>query len=418
MKKYIVPILLLVIVGFAAILLYQNIYSTNEALISPGYNQTGGGSNLVEYNYTPTGIHITVVSFSPLTYAFTWITESPTNFSVVQLMYPNGSEAIFNGIQIEYKNLYWHRVTVANITPGVIYKYRVGDPDLALSDYYTFKSPPGNNTLVFTVYGDQGINKYSRMAVETAIKFDPIFNIHVGDLSYGGSKVDLWVRWFRIIEPLAATRPYLVTVGNHEYDGAGDLSDINIYLPSSESSYNYWFVWSNSFFLLVNLGPHDDATLDSNIYQWVNESLYYAREVLNIKWVFVFLHYPPYSSGASHGSSPVAKPLLELFDKYGVDIVFAGHEHNYERTYPLRSGIVVSKNVSTYISPNGTIYVVVGGAGGGLYKNFIEPAPEWSAYREARYSIGVVEVSDDRVVFKAIDTVTGEIFDEFVIIKK
>lgn len=83
----------------------------------------------------------------------------------------------------------------------------------------------------------------------------------------------------------------------------------------------------------------------------------------------------------------------------------------------MRGGEPVSLEDKLYVSPSGTIYIVVGGGGGGLYKNFVEPPPDWSLYREARYSIGVVEVYGDRIVFKAVDTVTGAVFDEFEIIK-
>ena len=49
----------------------------------------------------------------------------------------------------------------------------------------------------------------------------------------------------------------------------------------------------------------------------------------------MFFHHPLYSSGASHGSDTALRDQLEpLFIKYGVDAVFAGHEHFYERIKP------------------------------------------------------------------------------------
>ncbi len=409
--------IILLILAIATVVVFQGLWVPNRSIPKTVESPSDASTPSV-LNHTPFGIHINLIDTDPLAISFIWVTLSPTNASILEVTFDNGTVVRLAGVQREYKGVYWHRVILTGLVPGEAFSYRVGDPELSMSDEFKVKLPDNEGPLTFTVYGDQGINKYSRMAVSTALSFNPAFNFHVGDLSYGGANVDIWLKWFSIIEPLAATRPYIVAVGNHEYDGEGDLSDINIYIGSPDESFNYWFVWSNAFFLVINLGPEDDAVLSTDIYNWVRDSLGYASRLDVVKWKFVFLHYPPYSSGVAHGSAPITESLMELFDEYGVDIVFAGHEHNYERTYPIYNGAVVSRNDSLYINPGGTIYVVVGGAGGGLYKDFIEPQPEWSFYREARYSIGVVEIRGDTLVFKAVDSQTGEVFDEFIIIKK
>jgi predicted phosphohydrolase len=267
------------------------------------------------------------------------------------------------------------------------------------------------------VYGDQGTNKYSELAVQRAIEYEPSLHLHVGDLSYGGARISQWVKWFNIIEPLASTIPYMYAIGNHEYDGAGDLSDLRAFFEAPNDELSYTFRWSNVFFLTVNLGPSSGKPPSSDIINWVDEQLNRASNDPSIDWIVVFIHYPPYSSGKSHGSSPAAEALIPLFDEYGVDLVFAGHEHNYERTYPIKDGKVVSTNSSTYVDIDGTIYLVVGGAGGGLYKEFITPKPDWSFYRVAEYSIGVVIVNGRSIEVKAINSVTGEVMDSFKIRK-
>src|SRR5205823_3682534 len=69
------------------------------------------------------------------------------------------------------------------------------------------------------------------------------------------------------------------------------------------------------------------------------------------RWKLVFFHHTIYSSGTTHGSNLVIRAnLVPLFDAHAVDLVLMGHEHNYERTLPLRANQVVAPGA-------GTVYV-------------------------------------------------------------
>jgi predicted phosphohydrolase len=287
-----------------------------------------------------------------------------------------------------------------------------------MSKEFVFRTAPDEIVpFTFTAYGDQGITSYASLAVERALEYEPSLHLHLGDLSYGGAKVSQWIKWFTIIEPLASKSPYMYAIGNHEYDGTGDLTDIKTYFEAPNDETNYGFIWSNVYFLTVDLGPSSSNPASQELISWVESKLIEAANNPLVQWIVVYLHYPPYSSGKAHGSSPAAQPLIPLFDKYGVDLVLAGHEHNYERTYPIRNDMVVSFNSTLYSGIEGTIYIVAGGGGGGLYKEFQSPSPEWSYYRAAEYSILVVSVDGGVMEVKAVNSQTGEIMDSFIIKK-
>ena len=412
-------ILLAIAISIVIVYAYLNYPPYIDEPDSGGFNNvpgTGGGVGIG--NYTPQGIHLSFIDDPSTTISISWVTVSRVGSPVAIIMDPQGINTTFEATIIEYGGYYWYNVRIRGLEPGVEYRYWVGDPVYGLSGPYTFRTARHDSRrLIFTVYGDHGVNKYSIMAVERALEHHPDLHLHTGDLSYGASNVKLWVRWLEIIEPLASTRPYMIAIGNHEYDSGLDLSDIKIYLDMPGSSFDYSFRWGNTYFITINLGPHDDGALSGDKYFWLEGELSRAREMAGIDWIIVFLHYPPYSSGATHGVSPIASSLTPLFDKYGVDLVFSGHEHNYERTYPIRGGAVVSRNKSMYIDPGGTIYIVAGGGGRSLYRDFIEPKPKWSVVRDARYSVVVVMVDGPTIKVKAIDSLNGAVFDEFTIIK-
>jgi 3',5'-cyclic AMP phosphodiesterase CpdA len=78
----------------------------------------------------------------------------------------------------------------------------------------------------------------------------------------------------------------------------------------------------------------DSNYMDQPQLKWLEEQLSSAND----RWKVAFFHHPLYSSGARHGSEIDLRLRLEpLFVKYGVDVVFAGHEHFYERIVPQKS---------------------------------------------------------------------------------
>ena len=75
-------------------------------------------------------------------------------------------------------------------------------------------------------------------------------------------------------------------------------------------------------------------------------------------WIFAGGHRQMYDKG-EYVNSDLQKAVEDLFHKYGVDAYFSGHAHHYARNWPTYQ----SKFVDSYVRPNATAYVVVGGAG-------------------------------------------------------
>ena len=118
-------------------------------------------------------------------------------------------------------------------------------------------------------------------------------------------------------------------------------------------------------------------------------------------WRFVFFHHPPYSSSTHGSDSNVCNTLGPVFQTYHVSLVFAGHDHDYERTWPMLNGAVST------ICDGGVVYVVTGGAGAPLYS---AGASYFTAYSSSRYHFTRVQVAGCKLTLQAIDT-NGNVFD-------
>jgi len=117
------------------------------------------------------------------------------------------------------------------------------------------------------------------------------------------------------------------------------------------------------------------------------------------RWKVAFFHHPPYSSGGKHGSSSSLREVVEpLFLKYGVNVVFAGHEHFYER-----------------IKPQKGVYYFISGAGGKVREGDIkEGSPLTAKAYDADMSFMLLEVSGDEMHFQCVNRL-GETVDSGVI---
>ena len=135
--------------------------------------------------------------------------------------------------------------------------------------------------------------------------------------------------------------------------------------------------------------------LDSNKVEpkelsWLESQLKSATE----PWKICYFHHPLYSDGGTHGSSVDVRVLFEpLFVTYGVNVVFSGHDHIYER-----------------ITPQKGIYYFVEGAGGQLRKNDINPSAMTAKAFATDQSFMLVEIDGDVLSFQTISR-AGAIVD-------
>ena len=146
--------------------------------------------------------------------------------------------------------------------------------------------------------------------------------------------------------------------------------------------------------------PHQTLALDTTLLDqkqlaWVETTLRDAKE----DWKIPYFHHPLYSNADRHGASVDIRVRLEpLFIKYGVNVVFAGHDHVYER-----------------IKPQNGIYYFVSGAAGQLRRGNMRPNPdETAAFFDQDQSFMLVEIAGAEMYFQSISR-TGKIVDSGMI---
>lgn len=182
---------------------------------------------------------------------------------------------------------------------------------------------------------------------------------------------------------LKAGVTFRACLGNHDIRSENGNSQVKYANFNMLDRYYTFQEKSVQFFVL-------DTNLNTN---WETQLAWLERELNQSKarWKIVYGHFPIYSTGR-YGSSPqLIKLLTPVFEKHKVALYINGHEHNYQRTHPIRA----------------TTYLISGNGGAALYP--VQPA-EWIAYAEARFGFTAVEVYRDRLEIQAIGT-DGTVFD-------
>jgi len=190
--------------------------------------------------------------------------------------------------------------------------------------------PTAENSVRFAVLGDTGTGDRPQYEVaaqlETSRAIFPFeFVIMVGDNMYGTERPQDYVRKFELpYKPmLDAKVQFFASLGNH------DDPNQRFYKPFNMNGERYYT------FKFGNPGVRFFA-LDSN-YMTREQLEWMEKQLANSDshWKIAFFHHPLYSSGDRHGSEVDLREQLEpLFLKHGVNVVFAGHEHFYERVHP------------------------------------------------------------------------------------
>ena len=263
---------------------------------------------------------------------------------------------------------------------------------LASGGQADFAFPLKPDSVRLAVIGDMGTGEQpqidtAQQMMRSRAVFPFEFVLTVGDNIYTGSQPSDFERAF--VAPykalLDAGVTFYATLGNH------DNSNQRFYKPFNMNGAAYYTFKKGHvrFFAL------DTTYMDQRQTAWLETKL---REAGNGDWKICYFHHALYSSARYHGSARGLRKVLEpLFVKYGVDVVFAGHDHVYERVRPQQG-----------------IYHFTEGASGSLRAADLAPSAITAKGFDADRSFMLVEFAGDDMYFETVSR-TGVAVDSGVI---
>lgn len=266
------------------------------------------------------------------------------------------------------------------IALGILYNYM--DVENKSSNIYSVKKGlnqqqiakinKSQTNFTFAVYGDSRNSSGIFKKIITNINsHNASFSINLGDMVWQGSDKEFKMA---LNDLNLIKSPVMSVLGNHELDYANSSQ---LFQSIFGETY-YSFAMKNSYFIII-----DDvysSRMDNNQFKWLENEL---KKSLNYQNRFIFVHVPLYDPrmgnyGQNHSleNRTLSKKLNQLFDKYNVTMVFAGHIHGYFNG-----------------KWNKTPYIITGGAGSPLHGS----NPE-----NFYYQYILVNVTDDNVTYTPI----------------
>jgi 3',5'-cyclic AMP phosphodiesterase CpdA len=282
--------------------------------------------------------------------------------------------------------------------------------------------PRGRGTgFRFTSFGDhsipapagRGLGPHTRNAgyiVDAVNALAPLFHLMNGDLCYANisdAPVATWDAYFTNISRSARYRPWMPTAGNHENEVGNGPQGYASYqtrfeLPGNGSAEfrGSWHAFTVGAVRVLAIN-NDDVCLQDGGFSgyrrdhvpgyvargydpyirgysggrqraWLEAELAAAQRAEEIDWIVVCMHQVAMSSAHLNGADlGVRQELMPLFDAYGVDLVVAGHEHHYERSFPVRGvlagGLLTpaprGSDPAVMDTRDGTVHMIIGGGG-------------------------------------------------------
>jgi hypothetical protein len=342
------------------------------------------------------------------------------------------------------QTVFAYHARLAGLRPDSTYRYAVtADNDSRRGQPFSasFRTAPrGPARFRWTSYGDLATpntawklsSPQSRLAVQAVERFQPLFHLLNGDLCYANlnptAQPAVWADFGNNNQASASLRPWMPCPGNHEIEFCNGEQGFASYLcryslPDNGTAFpGRWYSFRVGTALFVSLSADDVIYQDGGAFvagpaplqpapstgnapiapgtsfylrgysggaqtRWLEQTLAAAHADHGIDWIVVQMHQDALSSSQNGNGSDkgIRETWLPLFDRYGVDLVLCGHDHDYERSWPVRgcrhdagksiaSGAVVDtcqpQPVVTAVpadgsfdTSHGTIHLVLGGGG-------------------------------------------------------
>jgi hypothetical protein len=293
------------------------------------------------------------------------------------------------------QTVFTYHAKLAGLQPGSRVRYEVtadNDRNRGKPFTATFRTAPrGRGPFRWTSYGDLATpvthwalsSTQSRYAVQAVEQFEPLFHLLNGDLCYANlnpaTQPAVWADFGNNVQSSAARRPWMPCPGNHEIEFGNGPQGFDSYLtrytlPHNGTSFpGLWYKFQVGSALFISLSADDVVYQDSGAFvagpaplrpspntgnspiepgtsfyihgyscgeqtRWPEMTLSEASKDESIDWIIVQMHQDALSSSRNGNGSDkgIRDAWLPLFDRYGVDLVLCGHDHDYERSWPVR----------------------------------------------------------------------------------
>lgn len=319
-----------------------------------------------------------------------------------------------------------HKSVLFGLMSDTMHCYRIYLPDIstgvykaAESTFMTFREPE-KPYLSFIAFGNSGSgSKEQYELAEQMEKFTPDFILHTGNILESGLDYDADFQYFEPYKNLISKYPFFLALGNHDYGADFNKEDGKDFIKNNYTPYHsmpltgfgphyYFFDNGNARFICLDNNSFFEAMWapaideESQQIKWLKTVLSRTRTT----WKFVYLHLPLYSTGEYSFSEELRDILAPIFEKYEVDMVFQGHDHNYERTKPIKEGMVNETE--------GIVYVTLGGGGRPLYPQ--KTGADWSEKFISDYHFAFVEIKE-KILKMTVYNKNLEIIDTLTIQK-
>jgi hypothetical protein len=296
---------------------------------------------------------------------------------------------------------YIHNVELNGLEPNSTYYFVCGGENGGYSAERKFRTAPVHPSSVrFVAGGDSRTNLVERDRVSAAMSaFDPSFVLMCGDFVEDGTAQSQWDDFFTSLDSIwvdssGFTIPIVPCIGNHENQA------LNYYQQFALPGNEQWFSldWGDLLHIIV---LSTETTLTGSQQAWLQADLEAHQNSL---WKVALFHQPAYSAGASHYSNiNVRNAWCPLFDQYHVQVVVAGHNHNYERSKPIYNNSVASS------FDNGTVHLTSGGWGAPLSAN---GSDWWTDYSASLYHFVLMDAFANGTLNLQAKNNSGSTFDE------
>lgn len=303
-----------------------------------------------------------------------------------------------------------HEVHLCGLEAGRTWYYQAGGTGADGTEHWSAVTPittlpakGSDDAFTLALTGDTRTPTFNALwadALHSILDKGADFLLFSGDAVELGLVQRQWDAWFEAGEGVFDRLPVMPTNGNHDLLTANYLASFA--LPGDEENFHIRF--GNTLIISLNDLPlRDRNAVTGSTRQYLQATL---EANTDATWR-ILLHHRAHYSASNHGSfEGLQEAWAPLIDAHHIDLVVNGHDHNYERTVPIRGGAQVPAG-------SGTIYTVVAGIGAPMYSSGEE---WWTAKSESVPSFAILKVDGRRAEYTAW-RLDGTMLDQLVLEK-